>query len=94
MSGPEGLQDYGLTFFFEDGTEPNHVESVIHEVVYDRYEGVNSEDLATQEMGGTTHLVFFRARGERDQKSVLDPKITQDEVDARIKALFHLLNEF
>lgn len=94
MSGPERLREYGLTFFFEDGTNPDHVESVIYEVVHDRYKRVDSEDLATQEIGGTTHLVFFRAQGVRELRTVLDENTTQAEIDARINALFHLLNEF
>lgn len=94
MIGPEGLREVGLTFFFEDGTNPDHVESVIHEVVYDRYKGVESESLAVQEMGGTTHLAFFRSQGIRELRTVLDPDITQAEIDARINALFHILNEF
>ena len=51
------------------------------------------EDLEVQEMGGTTHLAFFNAQGEREQKSVLGDA-TRKEVRARIHALFHILNEF
>lgn len=90
MSKAEGLQDYGLTFFFEDGTRPRYVELVVQEVVRDRY--VEVEDLGVQEMGGTTHLAFFEAEGKRLQKSVFDS--TRKEVRARIHALFHILNEF
>ena len=93
MISPEEIQDRGATFFFEDGSDSVYIDSVVQQVVFDRYENVEVDSLATQEMGGTTHLSFFRSSGQKDQKSVLDPKITQDEIDARISTLFHLLNE-
>lgn len=93
MTRPEELQEHGITFFFEDGTNSDYIDSVVQQVVFDRYTNVEDESLETQEMGGTTHLAFFRSSGQKDQRSVLDKRITQNEIDARISALFHLLNE-
>jgi len=84
----ELLQEFDLDFYFEDGADPVYKQGVVRRVLIDRYEGVNLDNIEIDEMGGTTHFVYFEAVERRRSVSVLD--LPKEEQQGRIDALFHL----
>jgi len=87
MSAAENLRQFELDFYFEDYTDGDYIEEVVGEVLKDRYEGVDTIEI--DEMGGTTHFVYFVAEGRKLPKTVLD--LPPDEQKGRKYALFHLM---
>jgi len=97
MVGPEEagrtkvLNEYGLTFLFEDGEDPDFVESTIYDLINERYEEVDQEGISFSELGGTTYIAFFDATDERALKSIFDAN--SDEIRKRLLTLDHIANK-
>lgn len=81
--------EYGLTFGFEDGENRVFAYSVMHELIYERYEKVSNLEIS--EMGGTTFIATFDSVDERALKSIFDADSWEER--RRILALNHILNK-